>query len=328
MGTSICRPKLSNSPQSPTARSCTVSLGSSSPASTFAPRTTSRMIVQRLAGFDGVSTKRDRARQLLQRTPWYGPQPTPGLSRRSDSKLPLIRRKSSQLRSQRTDLLWDRDSLAHRITQRESQLAPHFSLGTSSNSSISATSARSFGRPDATLFARRCSRPKKCISSPSTWAVRRPGHASENCTPSTLVITSIRKGGTPSVAMRSGIENSSICCANPVNPNSPSAAQTRCAFSREGSTQKSISPVARGRPCAAKAWAPTTKYLTPWALNKLINSLHSTGRCIVNPKRSLPDCFRGEHPCFDGLTQPMPNLRSSRLLRGSPRKHLLHIAYS
>lgn len=249
----------SSSPRSRTARSWRVSFGSSSPTSTIASKTTSRIIARRLAVSYGVSTKCDRTLQHPQRTPWFGPQRTPRLSRRSDNKLPLIRRKSSQLRSQRTELLWNRDSVANRITQRESQLAPHFSVGTSSNSSISATSARSFGRPDATLFARRCSRPKKCISSPSTWAVRRPDHASENCTPSTLVITSIRKGGTPSVAMRSGIENSSICCANPVNPNSPSAAQTRCAFSREGSTQKSISPVARGRPCAAKAWAPTTK---------------------------------------------------------------------
>lgn len=93
----------SSSPQTQTARSCRVSFGSSSPTS-----------VQRLAVFYVVYTQRDPALQLPQLTPRDGPEPTPGLSRRSDSKLPLIRRKSSHLRSQRTELVWNRNSVCHR----------------------------------------------------------------------------------------------------------------------------------------------------------------------------------------------------------------------
>ena len=40
-------------------------------------------------------------------------------------------------------------------------------------------------------------------------------------------------------------------------PNASSAVHTRSAFSGEGRTQRSRSPVARRTPCAASAWAPT-----------------------------------------------------------------------
>src|SRR5207245_1407615 len=42
----------------------------------------------------------------------------------------------------------------------------------------------------------------------------------------------------------------------------PSARTTRGAFCSVGSTQTSKSPVARGRPCTASAYAPTTRKRT------------------------------------------------------------------
>lgn len=110
-------PAASSSPRSRTARSWRVSFGSSSPTSTFASRTTSRIIVKRFAVFYSVSAERDRPLQLPQLAPWHRPKPRQGLSRSGDDKLPLFRRKSSKLRSQRTELLWNRDSVGHRLVR-------------------------------------------------------------------------------------------------------------------------------------------------------------------------------------------------------------------
>lgn len=55
----------------------------------------------------------------------------------------------------------------------------------------------------------------------------------------------------------------------------PRALATLDAFSALGRTQTSRSLVARTCPCAARAWAPTTRYSTAWALNSANRSLKS-----------------------------------------------------
>lgn len=64
----------------------------------------------------------------------------------------------------------------------------------------------------------------------------------------------------------------------------------------------------------AKSTPSPTKYLAPWAFNKLINSFQSAGRCIINPKRCLADRLRRQDPSFYGLAQPMPNFGARRVL--------------
>src|SRR5438093_9701922 len=58
-------------------------------------------------------------------------------------------------------------------------------------------------------------------------------------------------------------------------PNAPSARITRGAFAGVGSTQISRSPVARGRPCSANAYAPTTRKRTSAAMNSRNRSTKS-----------------------------------------------------
>src|SRR5439155_6484866 len=58
-------------------------------------------------------------------------------------------------------------------------------------------------------------------------------------------------------------------------PNLARAVQTRCALARVGRTQKSMSPVARGSPWAATAYAPKMRYSTAAPLNVDMTSLKS-----------------------------------------------------
>jgi hypothetical protein len=58
-------------------------------------------------------------------------------------------------------------------------------------------------------------------------------------------------------------------------PKAASARTTRAPFSSEGSTHKSRSAVARGRPCTASAYAPTTRNRTSATANAFNRSMKS-----------------------------------------------------
>lgn len=107
----------------------------------------------------------------------------------------------------------------------------------------------------------------------------------------------------------------------------PSSAVTRaCAFARVGSTKMSRSAVARGRPFAASACAPTTRKRTRFKLNKRKNSFQSWGRSIdVDPWAAAPQRFDSGDACCDGLPCPIESLFASGLLGRGPHD-LFHSA--
>ncbi len=120
----------------------------------------------------------------------------------------------------------------------------------------------------------------------ATWpnlACFRSCQASSKATPSIALITSIRTGGTPIWKISPGTVRSATLRSCKGAPNATSACSTRLALSVLGRTSTSRSLVARISPCAASAWAPTTRYSTAWALNADNRSLKSecTGVFVV-----------------------------------------------
>jgi hypothetical protein len=73
--------------------------------------------------------------------------------------------------------------------------------------------------------------------------------------------------GTPMCRPTPGASSSGWVSPISGAPNSIKAAITRGAFVGVASTQMSRSPVARGRPCTATAYAPTTRYRASAAFN-------------------------------------------------------------
>ena len=94
-------------------------------------------------------------------------------------------------------------------------------------------------------------------------------------------------------------------------PNSTRARQTRSALSAVGRTQMSRSPVARGRPCAARACAPTMRNSAP-AANNAPN---------ISPKSRFIPLSVFERPCF---ARELPNhshsFRRGRGIDSIPRR--------
>ena len=96
-------------------------------------------------------------------------------------------------------------------------------LGGGPLSSRSATSSRSFARADARLLRMSADLPRKNTGCGPIFPASLVRHASANVTPLMLVMTSIRSGGCPSVAMRSAVANASTSADRPRNPNADSA---------------------------------------------------------------------------------------------------------
>ena len=130
-----------------------------------------------------------------------------------------------------------------------------------------ARSAKSLGRPDARLLRINTSRPRTGSWIPSMTQSNLVSHASSNSTPSMAVRMSMRLGGIPIWKKTPGVVRSSTVRDCRGAPNAASACQTRVALSGVGRIQISISPVARGRPCPARAYAPTNRNSACWADN-------------------------------------------------------------
>lgn len=192
-------------------------------------------------------------------------------------------------------------------------------------SARSSRSSRSFGRPDARLFASNCSRPMTPTMRSPNCTLIRPRQACANDTPLMLVITSIRNGGRPIVAIRSGTAKSRARRPSSGYPKARRASATRRAFSVVGSIRMSRSPVARGRPWIASACAPTIRNRTRAADNEPMNSLHSRGTFTVDPPRNLAQCLDGRQPLFDRARHPIAPLRGGCLARGRPFQPPRHL---
>ena len=173
-------------------------------------------------------------------------------------------------------------------------------------------SARSFGRPVARLFASSASRPMNGTSRPSTRWVARPVQASSKATSVMLVMMSIRRGGDPIWTIVPSLARS--CNVTPSvstgAPNRTSADQTRGPLFTQGSIQTSRSPVARGMPCTATAWAPTTRNRARADSNSARMSLKSSFKPLLRGAgREPPDRgvlafvvrhgLTSEGPCLD-----------------------------
>src|SRR5438876_7365566 len=91
----------------------------------------------------------------------------------------------------------------------------------------------------------------------------------------------------------------------------------------------SRSCVALGRPCAASAWAPTTRKRTRWEINESISSLHSGGSFIVDAHRGFADGFDGRHSIGDAEAAPIAAFGARRLFRCRPAVplHELSVAH-
>lgn len=133
-----------------------------------------------------------------------------------------------------------------------------------------------------------------------------------------LVITSMRSGGRPRVTIRSGVASSFVLRASAVNPKALSAPASRAAFSAVGSTKRSRSPVARGRPCTARACAPTIRKRTRAPHNNPMNSLHSGGSVTVDPPGQLPQRLDGGEPLADRPRLPISRFVTARFERRRP----------
>jgi enterochelin esterase family protein len=129
--------------------------------------------------------------------------------------------------------------------------------------SRAARSARSLGRPAARLFAARSARLRKGSRCRSTSKDSRLVQASSKVTPLISVRMSIRLGTTPIWKTVPGRARSSSVRSWSGALKARRASSTRPAFCPVGRTQMSRSPVARGRPWAASAWAPTIRNSAP-----------------------------------------------------------------
>lgn len=96
--------------------------------------------------------------------------------------------------------------------------------------------------------------------------------------------------------------------ASAPKPKARSARPSRSAFAADGSTKRSRSPVARGRPCTARACAPTITKRTRSEHNKPMSSLHSGGSFTVHPPRELADQFHGRDSLRQGPASPPSHL--------------------
>ena len=202
---------------------------------------------------------------------------------------------------------------------------PSFPVVPCSRASIS---ARSFGRPVARLFASNASRPMNGTSRPSIRWVTRPAQASSKSSPVTLVMMSIRRGGKPICTIISGFARSCIVTPSVSTgaPNRTRADQTLATLSTWGSIHTSRSPVARGMPCTATAWAPTTRNRA-WAdSSSARRSVKSSFKRLRRgagrqpPHRRVPPFVvrhgpAGQGPCLDG---ERPHHREPLLRRRRP----------
>ncbi len=141
------------------------------------------------------------------------------------------------------------------------------SWATHSSCDNHSTSARSFARPVCRLFTMRSCLFRKATSIPSIDVISRRLHASSKVTPLIDVRRSIRTGATPIWYTTPVVDKSSTVRSCRGAPKSFKARQTRWAFSSSGLIQRSISPVARTRPCAAMAWAPISIKSACWSDN-------------------------------------------------------------
>src|SRR5579862_8091582 len=146
---------------------------------------------------------------------------------------------------------------------------------------IASTSARSWGRPDASLAAIRSSLEMKTAVSPgSIDASTRRCQADSKPTPGISVRISTAAGARPIWRKGPGSAKSAGVNSPRGAPNCGSAAYTALAFSWSGLTQISRSLVARGCAWIDTACAPTTRYLTLWAFKADKSSLKSESiRC-------------------------------------------------
>ena len=115
-----------------------------------------------------------------------------------------------------------------------------------------------------------------------------------NSTPSMLVIKSMRRGGKPiwttfPLAVKSSTERLN---ASTGAPKASSACQTASALALVDSTHTSMSPVARGTPCAAIAWAPTTRNRAP-ASSSARSRSRKSGLIAPGPRRGSNRAHRG-----------------------------------
>jgi hypothetical protein len=106
-------------------------------------------------------------------------------------------------------------------------------------------------------------------------------------TPLIALMTWICTGGTPicSIRWRSAIAAGLSSVMG--NPKASSAASKRSALSSAGRTRMSRSPVNRGAPWKASAYAPTTTNSTPWAIKDPMNSSKSGASSIDLPAKVL-----------------------------------------
>jgi hypothetical protein len=196
--------------------------------------------------------------------------------------------------------------------------------GRAAPSRNSSRSRRSLARPAARLFATNSLRPRMPTRRPPKRTVTRPFHARAKDTPLMLVMRSMRSGSRPSDTIRSRSAKRGACRARAGKPKAPSTRPSLRALAGVGSTRMSRSAVARGRPCAASACAPTITKRTRSAHNKPMSSLQSGGSFTVDPPGELPDRLDGRHALCDGPRAPVSQLAPRRGLGRRPTKASHH----
>src|SRR5678815_5079382 len=70
--------------------------------------------------------------------------------------------------------------------------------------------------------------------------------------------------------------------------------------------------VKRGRPCAARAWAPTSRYRTPWRFNAPRNSCHSGRSSTVQTPGGATDRLDRRDAFLDRGAQPVADIVRDR----------------
>jgi hypothetical protein len=91
----------------------------------------------------------------------------------------------------------------------------------------------------------------------------------------------MRNGARPSQTISSTDAVRSALTICPGTPNRSRASPARAMLSGVESSQISTSFVDRGRPCAATAWPPTTRYRTPPSANSENREIKSWGISIL-----------------------------------------------